>query len=211
MREAIGITFQMKQVDSNRRGFTLIELLVVITIIAILAGILVPTIGSAMKRAEITKAKATIQAIKTTVEAYQATYGKLPLWDPDLHGEKEDKGSGGPNLGDPLDQDNRRGLISILVAEANSSIYGDGVKVANPREIVFLSLDEQIEDKEGNWTFFDPWGHEYAIWIDKDYTGVTYVEDEDGSLEDEVRQSVVLRSYGPDRQDPSDDIWSYNR
>jgi prepilin-type N-terminal cleavage/methylation domain-containing protein len=175
----------MRQKQEDHRGFTLIELLVVITIIAILAGILVPTIASAMRRAEIVKAKSTMLAIKTAVEAYQTTYGKLPLA-VGHHGLPD----GGPPYSSPED------VIKILVAD--SSIDAE----TNPRNIVFLSVDEPVPGGVLN----DPWDIQYEIWLDTNYDDIIDVDGKD------VRQSAVLRSWGPDSKDNTiDDVWSYSR
>lgn len=175
----------MHRTKNDHRGFTLIELLVVITIIAILAGILVPTIASAIKKAEIAKARATMQAIKTSALSYQTTYGKMPLRATD-HGTNE---SGGPY--------DVQAVIRILTADVSGPMQR-----LNPRNIVFLSVDEVISAGVLN----DPWDNEYEIWLDKDYDNITKVDSDD------VRDTVVLRSFGPDSaKDTSDDIFTYTR
>ena len=53
-----------------RRGFTLIELLVVIAIIAILVGILLPSLGGARDAARDTVCKVTLKQIGTAIQLY---------------------------------------------------------------------------------------------------------------------------------------------
>ena len=63
----------------KRNYFTLTELLVSIVIIVILAAILVPTVSSAIRKAEVAKAKTGITTLVNAIKQYESTYHKLPL------------------------------------------------------------------------------------------------------------------------------------
>ncbi len=127
----------------HRSGFTLVELLVVITIIAILAGILIPTIGAAFRRAEESTARQETRMIVTAIQIYQNTYHKLPI--PSGITERD-----GPETS--------ADVIKVLIAEDLN---------LNPRKIVCLKINDEIT----NGVFLDPWDREYIIHMDRDYDG----------------------------------------
>ncbi len=59
-------------------GFTLIELLVVITIIAILAGLTLSTMGYVQKKGARSRAEAEIAALSAAIDAYKLDMGAYP-------------------------------------------------------------------------------------------------------------------------------------
>lgn len=63
----------------SRRAFTLLELLVVISIIAVLAGILLPVGSGVLDRAKKVDAKVTMTNAVTAIKAYQTEYGQYPI------------------------------------------------------------------------------------------------------------------------------------
>ncbi|MFW5829254.1 MAG: type II secretion system protein, partial [Planctomycetota bacterium] len=67
----------------TRHAFTMVELLVVISIIVLLMGILIPSIGYMQGRADITKTQARLTAIAGAIGSYQGDTGRYPLQDVD--------------------------------------------------------------------------------------------------------------------------------
>jgi prepilin-type N-terminal cleavage/methylation domain-containing protein len=65
-----------------RRGFTLIELLVVISIIAVLAALTVPVLGSVKRRQYIQQAQSELAFYSTAIENYKAVFGFYPPSNP---------------------------------------------------------------------------------------------------------------------------------
>jgi prepilin-type N-terminal cleavage/methylation domain-containing protein len=63
---------------SLRGGFTLIELIVVITVIVILAGLVLSTVGYVQKKAARSRAETEIAAIAAACESYKADNGVYP-------------------------------------------------------------------------------------------------------------------------------------
>ena len=63
---------------SNRKAFTLIEMLIVLAIIALLLGILLPSITMVRRQAKETAQKAQFAAIDMALDAFKQDYGDYP-------------------------------------------------------------------------------------------------------------------------------------
>lgn len=173
----------------NRKHFTLVELLVVIAIIGVLAGILIPTIGKSLEKADAAKCKSEITTLVSAIKQYEGTYGHMPIpadW-------KKGKANENVELSDAAYE----WLIKLLQgASITDETFGKS-SVYNPRDIKFL--DPQGNENLG--TFVDPWDNRYHIVFDADYDGKCkpstaipgLIYDSEG-----VRAAVVIWSAGPD-------------
>jgi general secretion pathway protein G len=63
---------------ARRRGFTLVELLLVLTILAILAGIVLPKMSGRTEQARVASAKTQISTFSTALGAFEVDNGFFP-------------------------------------------------------------------------------------------------------------------------------------
>jgi prepilin-type N-terminal cleavage/methylation domain-containing protein len=167
----------MKRPTRTNRAFTLIEMLTVIAIIGILAGLLFPAIGAALKKAKVAKAQTEVKAIETALKGYYTEYGKWPAapttpsdynygaWNPDLTGY--------------LDNGH---LMNVLRSISDpDATYGNGNYQNNPRKISFLEaptkslLKDPVAPDSNYLSYVDPWGIPYQVALDMDYNNITEI------------------------------------
>ena len=67
--------------NSMKRGFSLIEIVVVMAIIAGIAGLFLPTLRKARKRALISKAQVAIASLETALSMYETDFSDYPPGD----------------------------------------------------------------------------------------------------------------------------------
>lgn len=88
--------------SGKRSGFTLVELLTVITIIVVLAGLTMGTMGFVQRKAAVDKARGQLALLENALERYHADIGVYPEAAPD-------------------GKDSRSGMILYYV------LFGDGI------------------------------------------------------------------------------------
>lgn len=62
----------------SRQGFTLIELVIVVSILAILAGVMIPKLAGRAAKARDARRLADIRAVTTAIQAFYADHGSYP-------------------------------------------------------------------------------------------------------------------------------------
>ena len=131
-----------KNTSQVARAFTLIELLVVISIIAILAGMVVPMFYSAKERAREAKARIEVKALETAFKSYLDTYKVWPAGFAD--GEIKDnlfKTLRGENISDM----NKQQIAFYEFESTNNSIAYD--PWSNPSEAYRVKFDLDYDNK----------------------------------------------------------------
>jgi len=189
-------------------GFTLVELLTVIAIIAILMGILLPTVAVVKQSAKKAQAKSDAVMIVNAIEAFYTEYGHYPLPD------SVDPGPNDVIFGDSNDggsYTNSQIMDVLRAREAEAGIAAD--KIVNFRNKVFT--EGVVAKKEGRYgiqedgTFLDPWGIPYVIAMDTSYSKVTetfmdaYSDATYVTIPPEapgIRAGAIVYSFGKDGQ-----------
>jgi type II secretion system protein G len=69
----------MLKPDRDQRGFTLIELLIVVAIMGVLAGVVIPNVGTMVKMSKANAANTELANVETASVAYRADTGAWPV------------------------------------------------------------------------------------------------------------------------------------
>ncbi|MEE2947256.1 MAG: prepilin-type N-terminal cleavage/methylation domain-containing protein [Verrucomicrobiota bacterium] len=182
-------------------AFTLVELLVVIGIIAILAAMILPTLGKAKDSAKKAQAKSEMQNISGAVRAYEAEYSRFPiptqitaqLKTPDYtFGTMHMTGNSARRLTNPKGellpkiatsgrvQVSNAELVAILRAQEkfrNGRPTSNRNHRMNPKKVNFLNAKDVTSTKQAgvgtDGVFRDPWGSPYIVTVDANYDGKT--------------------------------------
>lgn len=145
----------MKQ-KSKQQGFTLIELLVVIAIIGLLAGLIFPAVTGVLKKSKSATAQTEVKSIESALNAFLSDYGRFPL----------DSGQSDKVYG--ISEPNNKIIEALRGLD----------KGANPRRINYLEVSERslASIGDGKFNMIDPWGAQYKIAINTDFSDTLKVD-----------------------------------
>ena len=199
----------MQKFPDRSSAFTLIELLVVIAIIAILIGLLFPAFRAVQDQAKKTQAKNDLTQIVNAVNAYYTDYGRYPL---STVAETTFGPGGSPATNETLFTE-LRGCGPCPSPPCGSC---PTPAVLNTRQIVFISppdVKNSANPRSGIGTaagnlgrYFDPWGTNYVIRIDGDYSNqVANPYSANAGATPNLQLGVIAWSLGTDKAGGSGD------
>ena len=199
----------------REQAFTLIEILTVVAIIAILAGIMVPTISRARVRAKVAMARLECSNLASAIKSYHAEYSRFPT----AYGQMANTAGGDITFncplgmkhptGDPMDANpNSKSEIGPLNSDLVAillSVEGVGTNPPNkgysrnPKKRVFFDGKmANKDDKPGvgpDWVLRDVFGSPYIVTVDSNDDNEC-----NDSMYQSVRRQVIVWSLGPDMQ-----------
>ena len=181
----------VSRVTGHVSAFTIVELLTVIAIIAILAAILLPTLGAARIQAQKKQAQLQIRDLATQIQNYDSAYSRMPI-SPTAQSLAMQNGGmftyGGvfqtavngvnwPATMPPNYYPSNNEVIAILMDITNTTVTAVNQNhQKNPQQTMFLNA------KSSNWdptqggapqggvgndlNYRDPWGNPYVITMD---------------------------------------------
>ncbi len=179
----------------------MLELLVVISIIALLAGILLPVTSSVMTNARKVQAKNTEVQVVTAIKSFQTDYGVFPMPADAPTNTDVCFGTNAPTLTE---------LCDILRADGQRSEASASTRI-NTRGVVYIELPDAKNQTAGqsksgigpDGMLYDPWGTIYLVCVDGNYDGMLnnpYSQNAGGTT---LRTDAIAYSWGPDKNTTS--------
>jgi general secretion pathway protein G len=144
------------QIENSRRSdaFTLVELLVVITIIIILAGLVLATVGYVQKKGARSRTEAEIAAISAACESYKADNGIYPR-DANTTDTLDAKSS-------TVDMTKYQAASQYLYGQLTGDLNFDGLSDTGSKSYMQFKPNQLGTDSNGKVYLRDPFGNSYG-------------------------------------------------
>ena len=209
----------------KKQHFSLVELLTVIAVIAILAGILIPTVGAVKESGKATQALTEVKGIHLAIKSFQNDHKYLPSKDATsgtLKGGMEGGASkdivywGSQEAATPSDTDSalikeNAELDASYLALFDRICYVDHTDITktpastsdakkfNKKAKKYLNAPNSYFGASSSTTagYRDPWGRPYIIYLDTNYDGkIEGIAAKFGATGNQVNDTVAVVSLG---------------
>jgi prepilin-type N-terminal cleavage/methylation domain-containing protein len=147
------LTWRSRSSLSARGAFTLIELIVVVTVIVILTGLVLSTVGYVQKKAARSRAETEIAAMSAALESYKADNGIYP---------REATTTDTLNAKDPINMTNYRAASQYLYGQIAGDPDFDGVPNSNSKSYMQFKPNMLGTDNVNKVYPRDPFGNSYG-------------------------------------------------
>lgn len=170
--------------NMKKQHFSLVELLTVIAVIAILAGILIPTVGAIKESGKATQALTEVKGIHLAIKSFQNDHKYLP--DTTTSSDRvyfgvsqaaapteNDKDTAINENASPLHNDYLN-LFDIICYTDHSDVSGKSVSsvatAINKKKKKYLNAPQSYYNSDSDKVGYrDPWGRPYIIYLDTNY------------------------------------------
>ena len=200
----------------KKQHFSLVELLTVIAVIAILAGILIPTVGAVKESGRATQALTEAKGIHLAIKSFQNDHKYLPSKDVS-NGSTNDivywgsDAAATPAANDAKTIKENAELDATYLTLFDTICYvdhtditktpasGSNAKTFNKKTKKYLTAPNSYFGASDSTTagYRDPWGRPYIIYLDTNYDGkIEGIAAKFGATGNQVNDTVAVISLG---------------
>ena len=186
--------------NSKRRGFTILELVIVIAVIAILAGVAIPTFAGVVKKARISARTQMAQSINKLLAVDEASNGKpTSMYDATRamieNGIDIDRFMSDGGLALSWDQEDNR--VAVVDEEFNTVYTHDGDELPENKTLIWQVVNEIPDDSATSIYLADGFvGEDIHVSVGVDVGDNLNIKSILYTDEDEESKSILIRANG---------------
>ena len=186
--------------NSKRRGFTILELVIVIAVIAILAGVAIPTFAGVVKKARISARTQMAQSINKLLAVDEASNGKpTSMYDATRamieNGIDIDRFMSDGGLALSWDQEDNR--VAVVDEDFNTVYTHDGDELPENKTLIWQVVNEIPDDSATSIYLADGFvGEDIHVSVGVDVGDNLNIKSILYTDEDEENKSILIRANG---------------